>query len=371
MKGKIQACFFFCLLVLIAGIHHLLAQPTLGILSTNKQILLYWPSNYTTCVLQSSIDFSNWASADDALPASYGLQTAFSVSNSGSTRFFRLIEPASTLPAVGMVQIPASSYTMGDALDGQSDASRTNIFVSAFFMETNLVTYSLWQTVYAYATGHGYQFDYSGSGKATNHPVQSVDWYSCVKWCNARSQQAGLTPVYFTDAGLTQVYASGKVEPYINWNANGYRLPTEAEWEKAARGGLNGQRFPWGNNISESLANYSGNTGYAYDSGPNGFNPTYAIGDNPYTSPVGSFAPNGYGLYDMAGNVFEWCWDRYGTAYGQPSTNNPTGPSSGSFRVLRGGSWAFDANAARCAYRFSDNPVYAGVFYGFRCVKGF
>ena len=84
--------------------------------------------------------------------------------------------------------------------------------VSAFYMDTNLVSYSQWQSVYSYATNHGYGFDYAGSGKAANHPVQTVDWYDVVKWSNARSQQAGLTPVYYTDAGLTQVYTNWDVD---------------------------------------------------------------------------------------------------------------------------------------------------------------
>jgi formylglycine-generating enzyme required for sulfatase activity len=268
----------------------------------------------------------------------------------------------------GTALIPAGSFTMGDNLDGDSDAIPITVTVSKFYMDTNLVSYSQWQTAYNWATNHGYGFANAGSGKAANHPVQTVDWNDTVKWCNARSQQAGLTPVYYTDAGLTQVYRNGEVTVYVNWAVNGYRLPTEAEWEKAARGGLSGQRFPWGNTISESQANYYGNTGFSYDSGPNGNNATFATGSYPYTSPVGYFAPNGYGLYDMAGNVIEWCWDWYGMPYAGGS--DPRGPASGSNRVLRGGSWFDPAYYARCAYRDDLNPSIAYDFIGFRCVRG-
>ena len=272
-------------------------------------------------------------------------------------------------PPAGMALIPAGSFMMGDTLDGERDAIPISVTVSAFYMDVNLVSYGQWQLVYNWATNHGYGFDHAGAGKAANHPVQTVDWYDMVKWSNARSQQAGLTPVYYTDAGLTQVYTNKEVTPYVNWTASGYRLPTEAEWEKAARGGLSGQRFPWGNTISESQANYYGNTCYSYDLGPNGFNAAFATGANPFTSPVGYFAPNGYGLYDMAGNIFEWCWDWYGTPYA--GGNDPHGPASGSYRVLRGGLWGDTAAMARCAYRYyGDDPNFAYDNIGFRCVRG-
>jgi formylglycine-generating enzyme required for sulfatase activity len=291
-------------------------------------------------------------------------------SNALDAATLALLIPTST--PVGMALIPARFFTMGNSIGDSdiTDANPTNVTVSAFYMDMNLVSYSQWQSVYYWATNHGYGFVHAGSGKAANHPVQTVDWYDCVKWCNARSQQAGKTPVYYTDAGLTQVYTNGETTNlFANWAASGYRLPTEAEWEKAARGGLSGQRFPWGNVISESLANYNGDTAsYSYDLGPNGYNATYATGAYPYTSPVGSFAANGYGLYDMAGNVFEWCWDWYGTPYAGGS--DPRGPASGSNRVLRGGFWVGSASSSRCAYRIYSNPVNVVYNIGFRCVRG-
>jgi formylglycine-generating enzyme required for sulfatase activity len=276
----------------------------------------------------------------------------------------------------GMALIPAGSFTMGNCMDpneGWSDELPLHtVYVSAFYMDKYDVTYSQWQQVYNWATNHGYSFDYAGSGKAANHPVQTVDWYDCVKWCNARSQMEGRTPAYYTSATQTTVYRTGQVDvdnSSVKWNT-GYRLPTEAEWEKAARGGASGQRFPWGNTISESQANYYSYNGYTYDLSNTGYNPTFNDGVWPYTSPVGYFAPNGYGLYDMAGNVWQWCWDWYGS-YGSASQSDPRGPTVVSVRVLRGGYWNYYAGHSRCAYRFNYFPGLAGsFFFGFRCVRG-
>jgi formylglycine-generating enzyme required for sulfatase activity len=250
-----------------------------------------------------------------------------------------------------MVTIPAGSFLMGDSFGegGTDELPVHTVAVGAFAMDMFEVTKAVWDEVASWASSHGYDIG-PGSvvGTRPAHPVTGVSWYEAVKWANARSEKGGLEPCY-TVGGV--VYRTGESDSLTcNWSANGYRLPTEAEWEKAARGGAAGRRYPWSDSdeIDASRANYYSNNGG--------------------TTPVGSFAPNGYGLYDMAGNVFESCWDWYGSKL--PGGVDPRGPASGSDRAIRGGCWHSQANDCRVANRYNfDWPDYGYYSLGFRLVR--
>ena len=291
---------------------------------------------------------------------------------SAQTRF--RVKASDLLPDLAnFATIPGGNFLMGDALDGLSDAPVHTVSLTAYYIAKKEVTKSEWDAVRTWGLANGYTDLAAGTGKAANHPVQTINWWDAVKWCNARSQREGLTPCYYTDEEKTAVFRSGTSDitsAMVKWSANGYRLPTEAEWEKASRGGLAGLRFPWGDTISHANANFYNNGGESYQAGSAGFHPSYATGGMPYTSPVGSFAANGYGLFDMAGNVWEWCWDWYGSSYytSSPPTN-PTGPS-GSFRILRGSGWGSYGTGARCGNREGFNsPNFSDSNIGFRPVR--
>lgn len=272
-----------------------------------------------------------------------------------------------------MVLIPAGSFEMGDSFgEGDSDERPVHtVFVSAFYMDKFEVTKGLWDEVAAWAVAHGYDIGpedgstarSDSTGRAADHPVTDISWYEAVKWANARSEKEGLTPCYYTDSLHSTIYRKGKVDirnDWVRWEADGYRLPTEAEWEKAARGGLEGKRYPWGD--EEPVCEAGAPNGARFDDDDR----CDGIG----TAPVGTYSPNGYGLYDMAGNVWEWAWDWYESDYYANSPGrDPRGPASGSYRVLRGGSWISLAVLVRAAYRYNNSPGNESYNLGFHLVR--
>lgn len=290
--------------------------------------------------------------------------------------FYRVRVQTNVPPPQNMVLIPAGWFAMGNSMDmseGTDDElPMHSAYVSAFYMDAYEVTKALWDEVHLWATNHGYGFEFGAEGKLIDHPAQRLTWYDAVKWCNARSEKEGRTPAYFSGPEQTNVYRSGQVDvqvDWVKWNS-GYRLPTEAEWEKAARGNLSGHRFPWADveAITHGRANYFSATNYSYDTSlTRGYNPAFSVGSLPFTSPVGYFAPNNYGLYDMAGNVWEWCWDKYGAYPSAPQTD-PRGSAIGSTRTIRGGGWDGNGSFCRSAFRTDGDPTFRGYSHGFRSV---
>ncbi|GHV80529.1 hypothetical protein AGMMS49944_23200 [Spirochaetia bacterium] len=261
--------------------------------------------------------------------------------------------------ADNFVRVPGGTFTMGSPMseDGRGrNETQHQVTVSSFFMGTYEVTNEEYHMVMG---------TNPRSLKGNNYPVSEVGWDDAVKFCNALSKMAGLTPAY-TITGDT-----------VTWNRNaqadprsaGYRLPTEAEWEYACRAGTTGP-FSMGDTITVREANYK--IGYANDywywyirRGQSGDGQPVA---------VGSFAPNPWGLYDMQGNVREWCWDLYGD-YNAGSQTDPQGPvtptSWGPYHVNRGGSHNEPAEYQRSAYR-GQPSTRSSSSLGFRiCRSGY
>ena len=229
--------------------------------------------------------------------------------------------------------------------------------VADFSISQFQVTWTEWLEVREWAVANGYDLNDIGSSCSGNHPVQTVNWYDVVKWCNARSEMEGLTPAY-TVSG--EVYRELEFDIdgslAVEWNqlANGYRLLTEAEWEYAARGGQETNNFIYsGSDDLNEVGWYYGNSGGAECALDNGVaGPTDDLAG---TWPVGQKAPNELGVYDMSGNVWEWCWD--------PSPYNDQVRG----RKLRGGSWLF----GECLIfnRNSYQPIARHYYVGFRLAR--
>jgi len=282
-----------------------------------------------------------------------------------------LVVPAGYRPPKGFARIPAGWFVMGrtsgDNAAYDSNAPPVNVYVSEFYMARDVVTKEQWDEVRTWGLQNGYTDLSVGEGKAADHPVHSIVWFMMVKWCNARSEMEGLTPCY-TAGG--SVLRSGGGTPVCDWPANGYRLPTEAEWEKAGRGGFTGLRYPWGDSITHSHANYYSKASISYDISPTrGLHPTYHTGLPPYTAPVGSFAPNGFGLHNMVGNTYEACWDWYSPNTYTDGAIDPKGAPTGTRRIVRSSHYSVDAVGSRLSYRSAMELTHSADGIGFRVAR--
>lgn len=260
---------------------------------------------------------------------------------------------AQAAPSDGMVLVKGGTFTMGspksERLRGEDETAH-KVTVSDFYVDPYEVT----QKDYRAVMGKN-----PSRHKGDNKPVENVSWYDAVRYCNKLSRKNNLKPAY---------KISGKT---VTWDrsANGYRLLTEAEWEYAARAGKKGI-FYTGSQISSDEANYYGTYPYLIEENYlNPTNPDVVEGDYRGTTvSVSSFAPNAYGLYNMHGNVSEWCFDYYG-AYGAKQKKNPAGAKRGTLRVNRGGGYNDYAKHLRLAYRSVADPDSKDQNLGFRIAR--
>jgi formylglycine-generating enzyme len=301
-----------------------------------------------------------WSSANTAVAtvnSSSGLVTAVS---SGITEIIattvdggKTAQCAITVYPADMVRIAGGTFSMGQTSIATPVHSVT--LTSGFYMGKYQVTQEQYQAVIGSNPSRFSSNPQTGETQG-KRPVEQVSWYDALVFCNKLSIKEGLTPAY-SISGKTNPADWGTVPTSSNatWNAvvivsgsTGYRLPTEAQWEYACRAGTT-TAYNTGDTISDNTGWYSSNSGDK-------------------THEVGLKSVNAWGLYDMHGNVYEWCWDWYGS-YSTGAQTDPLGASSGTFRVLRGGGWNISADGMRSAVR-SNNDPYDGYFsLGFRLVR--
>ena len=246
------------------------------------------------------------------------------------------VKTITTKTGIEMVLIPSGEFLMGNDKGEEDEKPAHRIHISAFYMDKYEVT----QKEYESLMGRN-----PAKSKGPDKPVEQLSWFAAARYCNTRSLREGLTPCYQLE--LLK----------CNFNADGYRLPTEAEWEYACRAGTNTD-YTFGND-SVSLTRFA----------------WFKSNANKTTHPVEQKSPNPWGLFDMYGNIWEWCNDFYSETYYKESGNaNPTGPAEGKECVLRGGGWNSAEEDCRSSARRSETPGLADVCfgydaYGFRCVR--
>jgi formylglycine-generating enzyme required for sulfatase activity len=282
-----------------------------------------------------------------------------------------------------LILVRGGTFEMGDVLGDkeQTDEQVHTVTVSSFYLGKTEVTvgeFRAFITATGYKTdaekgdgsivwdgsdwnnkaGVNWQLDEEGKPRmADNYPVVHVSWNDAVAYCNWLSERQRLKKVYTISGSVVTA----------DWSADGYRLPTEAEWEYAARSGGKKYKYAWGNgdpngNIADETARKKHSDGTVWT----GYTDGYV-----YASPTGSFPQGDLGLSDMTGNVWEWCWDWYDSGYyGKSERDNPRGPGYGSYRVARGGSWYGPPASVRAASRNDFlGPSFRNTNGGFRLAR--